>query len=112
MTTSTPDDPQTPPPVLDYQKPPPDGSATRWAVTGGLLGAVWVLAGVAVALLFSYRGRAIGAVLFLTILLAEGLALAGLVALARPRGHTRAFVLGVVAGCAVGALIDGACFLS
>jgi hypothetical protein len=102
----------TPPPVLDYQEPPPDGSATRWAVTGGLLGVVWVLAGVAVALLFSYRGRAVGGVWFLTALLAEGLALAGLVALVRPRRHPRAFILGVVAGCAVGVLIDGVCFLS
>jgi hypothetical protein len=100
-----------PPPVLDYGEPPqPDGAAKLWALLGGLLGVVWVLVGVFITILVAYSSGLEGFGIAM-ILGGEALTLAAVVAGVRPRRHTRPFVLGVVTGCAVGALIEGACFL-
>ena len=99
-----------PPPVLDYQEPPPaDRWGKVWAVVGGLLGVAWVLGGVFFAIVAAYAAQ-MSQRGFVALLGAEALALAGIVAVIRPRRHTRPFVAGVAAGVAVGALIDGVCF--
>ena len=96
-------------PVLEYHKPDPERQNPQWFVGGMLLGAATLMGGVPVAVVWAYPSQSIRP--FAVVFFAGALLLGGLTLLIRP-GRRRQFALGLLAGCLIGAGIEGLCIVA